>query len=666
MRPGEHPLAELERREPTSADRPAGHRRRPVRGAVHRLSRRGRARGLRRRAVACARDPRRRAIVLIAVRADFYGHCADHPELARLLGASHVLVGPMRRDELRRAIELPSERAGLEVEPELADALLADVEGRPGALPLLSTALLELWQHRDGRRLRLSAYEHAGGVQGAVARLAERAYERLEPERRASARRILLRLAGDGRRRAVVRRRVPLAELGGDGATRSSPCSPTTAWSRSARTRSRSRTRRCCASGRDCAAGSRRTRRAGGCTRTCARPRAAGPTHGRDPSELYRGARLASTLEWAAAHERRAQRHRGRLRRREPRREPTLAAPAASAGGRSRGAARAGRRGRRVALDQRARRAPRGDRGGGPAAGGARPRRGRPRPLAAARAPGRRARRHAADARQPAGGPAADARRRSACCAATATASSPSTSARTSARWPFVDTDGTLQPRRPAHAAPGWRRGDAEGAPRDPRRQRSSSDHVQFSPDGTRRRGGRGEPGARGRADAARGDKAGHRRRTASPTRCGSHPTAARCSPSSPTRASAPRSSASTRARGKPIGRGRVVSDVLVTMLVTSDGRRVVTSSPETGHGRPRRRRRCGRCGAGPSAPRAAALSPDGRTLLVGGADGSVDFLDLLQRHASGPLPEATTAPWCERRSARTERRRSPPPRTPG
>ena len=139
--------------------------------------------------VAAVRDPGRTAIVLIALRADFYGRCASFPELWRMLGGNHILVGPMRRDELRRAIESPARRAGLQVDPELADALIADVEGEPGALPLLSTSLLELWQQRDGRRLTLPAYEHAGGVRGAVARLAERAYERLAPEQRPVARR---------------------------------------------------------------------------------------------------------------------------------------------------------------------------------------------------------------------------------------------------------------------------------------------------------------------------------------------------------------------------------------------------------------------------------------------------------------------------------------------
>ena len=167
--------------------------------------------------VAAASNPRRRTLVLVAVRADYYGRCASYPVLWPLLGANQAPVGPMSRDELRRAIELPARRAGLIVEPELVEALIADVEGEPGALPLLSTALLELWQQRDGRHMRLSAYRASGGVHRAVARLAERAYERLEPEQQETARRILLRLAGEGEGEAAVRRRVQLSELEGEG-----------------------------------------------------------------------------------------------------------------------------------------------------------------------------------------------------------------------------------------------------------------------------------------------------------------------------------------------------------------------------------------------------------------------------------------------------------------
>jgi WD40 repeat protein/DNA-binding SARP family transcriptional activator len=155
-------------------------------------------------------------VVVLAVRADHYGRCAAYQRLAGLLASNHVLVGPMRRDELRRAVLCPARRGGLLVEPELADALVADVEDEPGALPLLSAALLELWQHRDGRRLRLGGYERTGGVRGAVARLAEDAFVQLDERGRTAARDLVMRLVelrADGE---VERRRLPLTEVAED------------------------------------------------------------------------------------------------------------------------------------------------------------------------------------------------------------------------------------------------------------------------------------------------------------------------------------------------------------------------------------------------------------------------------------------------------------------
>jgi DNA-binding SARP family transcriptional activator len=151
--------------------------------------------------------------VVVAVRADYYGHCAADPRLAGLLAANHLLVGPMDPGELRRAVELPARRAGLRLEPGLADAIIDQVAEEPGGLPVLSCALLEGWEHRRGRTLTIAAYQQAGGVHGAVARLAERAWQQLDPDQQASARRILLRLAGPGEGEAIVRRRVPLDEF---------------------------------------------------------------------------------------------------------------------------------------------------------------------------------------------------------------------------------------------------------------------------------------------------------------------------------------------------------------------------------------------------------------------------------------------------------------------
>lgn len=158
-------------------------------------------------------EPEGRIRVVIAMRADFYGPCGRYRALASLLASNQILVGAMDGPELRRAIELPAERAGLEVQDALADALVADTLDQPGALPLLSTALLELWMRRSDRTLRLEDHRLAGGVEGAVARLAEEAFGRLDADEQAAAKRILLRLAGAGDGAEVVRRRAPLPEF---------------------------------------------------------------------------------------------------------------------------------------------------------------------------------------------------------------------------------------------------------------------------------------------------------------------------------------------------------------------------------------------------------------------------------------------------------------------
>ena len=166
--------------------------------------------------VEAAWDPDRRAAVVLALRADFFGRLAPFVELTDLVGPGTVLLGPMTRSELRRAIEGPAERAGLEVEPELVEALVDDVAGEAGGLPLLSTALLDLWHRREGRSLTLAAYERTGGVSGAVGRHAESAFRSLSAADQTIARRIVLRLVAGGDGEALTRRRASRAELDAD------------------------------------------------------------------------------------------------------------------------------------------------------------------------------------------------------------------------------------------------------------------------------------------------------------------------------------------------------------------------------------------------------------------------------------------------------------------
>ncbi len=159
-------------------------------------------------------EPNGSTIVVIALRADFYAHCADFADLRRALAQHQEYIGPMTSDELRRAIEEPAHRGHWELEPGLIDLLLHDVGDQPGALPLLSHALLETWQRRRGRTLTLSGYLSSGGVRGAIAETAESVFhDQLDQQQRIIARQIFLRLTELGKGTQDTRRRAALIEL---------------------------------------------------------------------------------------------------------------------------------------------------------------------------------------------------------------------------------------------------------------------------------------------------------------------------------------------------------------------------------------------------------------------------------------------------------------------
>lgn len=161
-----------------------------------------------------ARGEGRVAHVVLAVRADFYGHCATHPGLLEVLGeGAQVLVGPMTRDELRSAITGPAAHAGLTVERELVATMLADIADGPGGLPLLSHALLETWRRRRNQSLTQAGYHACGGVHGALAQTAERTYASFDEVERETVSRLLPRLTALGSGTEDTRRRASHTEL---------------------------------------------------------------------------------------------------------------------------------------------------------------------------------------------------------------------------------------------------------------------------------------------------------------------------------------------------------------------------------------------------------------------------------------------------------------------
>ena len=159
-----------------------------------------------------------RSRIVITMRADFWGECAAFPSLKGEMQDHQELVAPMDAAALRRATERQADHVGLRFEAGLGGAILDDVEGEPGAMPLLQHALLLLWQRRHGRWLRWEEYRVVGGIRQAIAHTADEVYLGLAGQEQARMRDILLRLtrledAPAGAESRDTRRRVGLAEL---------------------------------------------------------------------------------------------------------------------------------------------------------------------------------------------------------------------------------------------------------------------------------------------------------------------------------------------------------------------------------------------------------------------------------------------------------------------
>jgi WD40 repeat protein/transcriptional regulator with XRE-family HTH domain len=169
------------------------------------------------------------ALVILALRADFYTHALRYPGLAAALQSRHVVLGPMTAEQVRRAITEPARLARVDVEEGLVGLLLRDLTPperaagsaayEPGALPLLSHALLATWEHGRGGTLTVADYLSSGGISDALTRTAESAYGGLSPAEQRLARRLFLRLvhvADDAPPTRATVRRSELRAWGGE------------------------------------------------------------------------------------------------------------------------------------------------------------------------------------------------------------------------------------------------------------------------------------------------------------------------------------------------------------------------------------------------------------------------------------------------------------------
>jgi WD40 repeat protein/energy-coupling factor transporter ATP-binding protein EcfA2 len=131
--------------------------------------------------------------VIVTMRADFWGECAENEELKDVMLKNQELISPMNAEELRKAIEEQAEEVGLRFESGVVNLIEKDVESAPGEMPLLQYALEQLWQRRRGKWLLSEEYNQIG-FKEAIARTADSFYNRLSETEKEQVKNIFLRL----------------------------------------------------------------------------------------------------------------------------------------------------------------------------------------------------------------------------------------------------------------------------------------------------------------------------------------------------------------------------------------------------------------------------------------------------------------------------------------
>jgi WD40 repeat protein/serine/threonine protein kinase len=169
--------------------------------------------------VAASASPRVR--VVLALRDDFLVGIEQLPPWRGRLGRAVHVLGAPRRDDLERMITVPARRRGFTFDDAaLPREIVAQVDGRAGALPLVAFTAAQLWEHRDRRhgRLTRAAYERMGGVIGALVQHADSVVDQMAMPDRRLARLMFRRLITSEGARALISRAELESSLGGPAA----------------------------------------------------------------------------------------------------------------------------------------------------------------------------------------------------------------------------------------------------------------------------------------------------------------------------------------------------------------------------------------------------------------------------------------------------------------
>jgi WD40 repeat protein/energy-coupling factor transporter ATP-binding protein EcfA2 len=157
--------------------------------------------------------------IILTMRSDFLGDCAEFKGLAEAVNEGEYLIPRLNRKQRARAIEGPVKVGGAEISPRLKQQLLNDIGDDPDQLPILQHALMRMWDYwlnnaNREQALDLDHYNGIGRMTEALSRHGDEVYEELPDDNH---RLLCMKLfkaitekQGDGR---GVRRPLPFSEI---------------------------------------------------------------------------------------------------------------------------------------------------------------------------------------------------------------------------------------------------------------------------------------------------------------------------------------------------------------------------------------------------------------------------------------------------------------------
>ena len=165
--------------------------------------------------LATARDfrPEFATYVVLTMRSDYLGDCAQFSGLPEALNRGQYLVPRLAEDDWYRALRKPAEQAGTPLDEQLLQQLMADAGDTTDQLPVLQHLLMRMWDMRDDTRITLDAYKKAGGWAGALNQHLDDILSPLDDAQRDLARRVWQRLTEVGDRSRDSRSPARVAEL---------------------------------------------------------------------------------------------------------------------------------------------------------------------------------------------------------------------------------------------------------------------------------------------------------------------------------------------------------------------------------------------------------------------------------------------------------------------